>query len=56
MRDQKTGTAGLHPHFKKHGCRPYQEEGVERSIDRLVQSQDHLDSGHGKHSYALADL
>ncbi len=38
MRDQKTGTTGIHPHFEKHGRRSYQEEGIERGIDRLVQS------------------
>src|ERR1700733_11122434 len=56
MRDQKTGTTGLHPHLEKHGCRPYQEEGVKRSVDRLVQAEHHLERGDGKHGYALAEL
>src|SRR5580704_257472 len=54
MRDQKTGTTGLDPHFDEHGCRPYQEEGVEGRVDRLVQPEHHLERGHSKHGRALA--
>src|SRR5882757_5523015 len=56
MRDQKTGTTGLHPHLEKHGCRPYKEEGVKRGVDCLMQAEHHLDRGYGKDGHALAEF
>src|ERR1700733_3925313 len=56
MRNQETGTAGVHPHFQKHGRRSHQEEGVEGSVDRLVEAQYHLDCGHEKYRHTLAGL